>query len=73
MTPFDAPGKEAFENTVGKGEIARNDKKDRMLVTSTFSFLTMFSAISMTEIIILATLNFHLQMLSIWVIHLVIW
>ena len=23
MTPFDAPGKQAFENTVGKGEIAR--------------------------------------------------
>ena len=23
MTPFDAPGKKAFENTVGKGEIAR--------------------------------------------------
>ena len=24
MTPFDPPGKQAFENTVGKGEIARN-------------------------------------------------
>ena len=24
MTPFDASGKQAFENTVGKGEIARN-------------------------------------------------
>ena len=22
MTPFDAPGKQAFENTVGKGEIS---------------------------------------------------
>ena len=22
MTPFDAPGKQTFENTVGKGEIA---------------------------------------------------
>ena len=26
MIPFDAPGKQAFENTVGKGEIARNEK-----------------------------------------------
>ena len=25
-TPFDAPGKQAFENTVGKGEIARNEQ-----------------------------------------------
>ena len=24
MTPFDAPGKKPFENTVGKGEIAHN-------------------------------------------------
>ena len=24
MAPFDAPGKQAFENTVGKGEITRN-------------------------------------------------
>ena len=24
MTPFDAPGKKSFENTVGKGEIACN-------------------------------------------------
>ena len=24
MSPFDAPGKQAFENTVGKGEIAGN-------------------------------------------------
>ena len=24
ITPFDAPGKQAFENNVGKGEIARN-------------------------------------------------
>ena len=26
MTPFDTPGKQAFENTVGKGEIARNEQ-----------------------------------------------
>ena len=26
MTPFDAPGKQAFENTVRKGEIARNEQ-----------------------------------------------
>ena len=26
MTPVDAPGKQAFENTVGKGEIARNEQ-----------------------------------------------
>ena len=26
MTPFDAPWKQAFENTVGKGEIARNEQ-----------------------------------------------
>ena len=26
MTPFDAPEKQAFENTVGKGEIARNEQ-----------------------------------------------
>ena len=27
MTPFDAPGKQAFyKNTVGKGEIARNEQ-----------------------------------------------
>ena len=26
MTPFDAPGKQAFENTAGKGEIARNEQ-----------------------------------------------
>ena len=25
MTPFDAPGNKPFENTVGKGEIARNE------------------------------------------------
>ena len=25
-TPFDAPGKQAFENTVGKGEIARDEQ-----------------------------------------------
>ena len=26
MTPFDAPRKQALENTVGKGEIARNEQ-----------------------------------------------
>ena len=26
VTPFDAPGKKPFENTVGKGEIARNEQ-----------------------------------------------
>ena len=26
MTPFDALGKKPFENTVGKGEIARNEQ-----------------------------------------------
>ena len=26
MTPFDAPGKQAFENTVVKGQIARNEQ-----------------------------------------------
>ena len=26
MTPFDAPGKKPFENTVGKGEIAHNEQ-----------------------------------------------
>ena len=26
MTPFDAFGKQAFVNTVGKGEIARNEQ-----------------------------------------------
>ena len=26
MTPFDTPGRQAFENTVGKGEIARNEQ-----------------------------------------------
>ena len=26
MTPFDAPWIQAFENTVGKGEIARNEQ-----------------------------------------------
>ena len=26
MTPYDAPGKQAFENTVGKAEIARNEQ-----------------------------------------------
>ena len=26
ITPFDAPGKKPFENTVGKGEIARNEQ-----------------------------------------------
>ena len=26
MTPFDAPGNKPFENTVGKGEIARNEQ-----------------------------------------------
>ena len=26
MTPFDAPWKQAFENTLGKGEIARNEQ-----------------------------------------------
>ena len=26
MTPFDAPGNKPFENTMGKGEIARNEQ-----------------------------------------------
>ena len=26
MTPFDAPGEQTFENTVGKGEIALNEQ-----------------------------------------------
>ena len=26
MTHFDAPGKQPFENTMGKGEIARNEQ-----------------------------------------------
>ena len=26
MTTFDGPGKQAFENTVGKGEIAHNEQ-----------------------------------------------
>ena len=26
MTPFDAPGNKSFENTVEKGEIARNEQ-----------------------------------------------
>ena len=26
MTPFDTPGKQALTNTVGKGEIARNEQ-----------------------------------------------
>ena len=26
MTPFDAPGHKPFENTVGKGEIIRNEQ-----------------------------------------------
>ena len=26
MTPFDAPGNKPFENTVGKGKIARNEQ-----------------------------------------------
>ena len=26
MTPFDTPGKQASENNVGKGEIARNEQ-----------------------------------------------
>ena len=26
MIPFDAPGKKPFENTVGNGEIARNEQ-----------------------------------------------
>ena len=26
MTPFDAPGNKPFENTVGKGEIARKEQ-----------------------------------------------
>ena len=26
MTPFDAPGKQEFENTMEKGEIARNEQ-----------------------------------------------
>ena len=26
MTPFDAPGNKPFENTVGKGEITRNEQ-----------------------------------------------
>ena len=26
VTPFDASGKQAFENTVGKGEIARDEQ-----------------------------------------------
>ena len=34
MTPFDAPGKKPFENTVGKEEIARN--KQFLLFTHCF-------------------------------------
>ena len=39
MTPFDAPGKQAFENTVGKGEIACNNcrtKSCQLYVTMYF-------------------------------------
>ena len=30
MTPFDAPGKQALENTVGKGEIALHEQSNRL-------------------------------------------
>ena len=48
MTPFDGPGKEAFEIFVGKGDIA---------CTSNFSFPTIFSTLSKTELIIFVTFN----------------
>ena len=57
MTPFDTSRKEAFENIVGKVEIA---------CTSISTFPTMFSTLLMIEIIIFVHLICRLQMPSIW-------
>ena len=38
MTPFDAPGKQAFENTVGNKPLKTLWEKKELLVTSNFSF-----------------------------------
>ena len=58
MTPFDAPGKKPFENTVGKGEIARN--KQFLL------FPLCFLPVLITFYHFHQIWNFHLQTLSIW-------
>ena len=58
MTPFDAPGKQAFENTVGKGEIARNEQF--------LLFPQCFLLVGMTFCHFLNILNCCLQSLSIW-------
>ena len=44
MTPFDAPGKQTFENTVGKGEIARN-----MFSTGLDNFLLFWSNLKLSS------------------------
>ena len=36
MTPFDALGNKAFENTVGKGEIARNEREKKKVLQIVF-------------------------------------
>ena len=58
MTPFDAPGKQTFENTVGKGEIARNEQF--------FLFPQCFLLYRRQKLSFLLQLICRLQMLSIW-------
>ena len=58
MTPFDAPEKKPFENTVGKGEIARN--KQFLLFPQCFlPILITFCHFHQVQ-------NCRLQTLSVW-------
>ena len=58
MTPFDAPGKKPFENTVGNGEIARN----KQFLLSPQCFLP----VRITFCHFRQILNCRLQTLSVW-------
>ena len=58
MTPFDALGKKPFENTVGKGEIARNEQF--------LLFPLCFLPVWITFYHFLQILNCRLQNVSIW-------
>ena len=55
MTPFDAPGKQAVWNTVGKGEIARNEQ---FLLFSTVFSTCLNNFLSLSSNLKLSSANF---------------
>ena len=58
MTPFDAPGKQAYENTVGKREIAHNEPF--------LLFPQCFLPVWITVFHFREIWNCHMQTLSVW-------